>query len=1000
MKNIYIKILIFSCFLISFVLTKSLAQTNGEETVESIVKNEKGDRVKGAVIYGNEGTARAVTDADGHFAISVRGNTDLLIEADGYESAHFTSEQYEGNSELVLKSSPYLFGKKDEVNIAFGKVEQGSLVNAVSVINADNIRKYDNVQTINDALLGRVPGLMGSSNVRGIGNALFIVDGLPRDINTINLAEVDQISVLKDINSSMLYGSAAVNGVVLITTKRGQPYKKQVNVSGYYGVSTPTALPKYLSSADYMELYNEARANDGLAPQYDASTITNYRSGNPYRYPNTDYYSNRYLKNIKPFFRLMTELSGGNDKATYYANLGWNQSGSLLNFGEGKNAKDNQFNIRGNVDMKINDWIKTSLDAVAVFDNDKGPVGNYWSDASSLHPNLFPPLLPINLIDPENELLIGRKNDLNGMYLMGGTASYLTNPIANGYSGGTNENIQRTFSFNNRINFDLGKLTKGLSFHTNVSFDFYSRYDQSVNNAYSVYEPVWNEAGDSIISLNKYGNDTRTGAQNVTNSYYQRRVGFYGMFDYDRIFNSDHHFTGTLLGYGNVYKAQGDFQGSKNSNLGLRLGYGYKNKYLINFSSAYSNSVKLPEGNRGAFSPSLGLAWIISSEDFMSSVSFINYLKLKISGGVMNSDAGIDGYYYYDNVYSLSGGYYWNEGVLANNGTVSAHNGNGRLGFEKRSEINIGVEGTFFDRLLSLDGNVFMSVYSDQISRPQTKYPSFYADFIPYENFDRNSYNGAEVALSLNHHLGRVSFSVGANVLYADSRVKKKDEVYVDKYRNRTGRPVDAMFGLVADGLFFDNNDVANHGFQAFGNVRPGDIKYIDQNNDGIIDGNDETYIGRSQAPFSYGVHLKVSYRGFSIFALGTGQVGADSYISGNYYWIDGDDKYSEYVLNRWTENTKATATYPRLSTLSNSNNFRNSTFWLYRNNYFTLNRAQVTYQLPGTVTKSLNIGQLDFYVNASNILTVSKHNDIRELNIGGEPRYRSYSLGLKITFE
>lgn len=1001
MKKRYIKILVFFSFML-FITYTGMAQTKDKAsqiTIESIVKDDKGNPLKGAVIYGDEGSVTTTTDASGKFTINVSGKTDLLIESEGFESVNYTPGEYKNRKEFLLKSSPYLLGQKDEITIAFGKVKKGDLVNAVSVINLDEIRKHDNVQSVSDALTGRVAGLLGSSNMRGIGSALFIVDGLPRDINTINMAEVDQISVLKDINSSILYGNAAVNGVVLITTKRGKAYKKELNLSGYYGVSTPTALPKYLSSADYMDLYNEARTNDGLSPQYDAATIANYRSGNLDRYANTDYYSNEYIKNVKPFFRLMSELSGGNDKATYYANVGWDQSGSLLNFGEGKDAKRNKFNARGNIDMKINDWVKSSLDAVAIFDNNKGPVGNYWAEAAGLRPNLYSPLIPISRISPENELLKGRKNDVDGLYLLGGTSSYLTNPIANGYSGGVNENIQRTFSFNNRIDFDLGQLVEGLAFHTNISFDFYSRYDQSVNNSYSVYEPTWNAAGDSIISLNKYGNDSRSGTQNVGNPYYQRRIGFYGMFDYDRTFGENHHITGSLLGYGNTYKAQGDFQGNKNANLGLRLQYGYKNKYLVDFSSAYVNSVKLPEGNRGGFSPSLGVAWVASAENFMSSLSSVNYLKFRLSAGIMNSDAGINGFYYYDNVYTTSGGYYWNEGVLANNGTISSYGGNSKLGFEKRNELNFGFEGLFFNRMVSVDANVFTSVYSDQITRPQTQYPAYYTDFIPFENFDKNGYNGAELAISYNRNFGDVSFTLGANALYSTSKVLKRDEVYADKYRYRLGHPIDAMFGLVAEGLYTDNADIAKHALQAFGTVHPGDIKYVDQNNDGIIDGNDETFLGRSQAPFSYGLNLKVSYKSFTLFALGTGRMGADSYINGNYYWVDGSTKYSDYVLNRWTEDTKSTATYPRLTSLSSSNNYRNSTFWIYKNNYFTLNRVQLTYGLPRTISDALRMKQFDFYLNANNLLTISKNNDIRNLSVGSEPYYRSFSLGVKIMF-
>ena len=1001
MKKRYIQILLF----LGFVLLLSTASTTAQNalkkkqmTIESVVKDETGRPINGAVIYGNEGAIVVKTDEMGQFSITVPNQSNILIEADGYEPAIFKSGESKKINAFLLKSSLFRYGQKDDVNIAFGKIKKGDLVNAASTISADEIRRFDNIQDITEALNGRVPGMLGSSNIRGMGSALYIVDGLPRDINTINLSEVDQITVLKDINSSILYGNAAINGVVLITTKRGQAYKKQLNVSGFYGVAKPTALPKYLSSADYMELYNEAKTNDGLAPQYDAATIANYRNGNTYRYPNVDYYSDAYLGGVKPFSRVMTELSGGNDQATYYCNIGWDQSGSLLDFGEGKTARQNKFNIRGNVDFKVNDWIKSSLDAVAILDNNKGPVGNYWNDADSLRPNLFSPLIPISLIDPENALLKGRKNDVDGTYLLGGTSSYLTNPIANGYSGGVNENIQRTFSFNNRIDFDLTRYLEGLAFHTNVSFDFYTVFNQTINNDYSVYVPIWSATTDVIEDLTKYGTDTRTGTQNIGGSSFQRRFGFYGMFDYKRTFGN-HRIYASLLGYGNRYKIEGDFQGNKYMNLGIRGIYSYKNKYMVDFSSAYVNSVKLPNGNKGGLSPSLGLAWVVSNEDFMSSNSAINYLKFRLSAGLMNSDAGINGFYYYDNRFGNSGSYSWFEGNWSNSGTISSNGGNSGLGYEKRKEINFGFEGVFFDHKLSVDANLFSSVYFDQITRTQTQYPSFYTDFIPYENFDSNSYRGAELGISYKQELGDLTIVAGANILYATSEVVKKDEIYNDEYQYRKGRPVDARFGLEADGFFMDQSDIDNHAIQAFGTVKPGDIKYVDQNDDGVVDANDEIQIGRWQAPFSYGLNLRISYRNLTLSAKGNGRMGADGYLSSNYYWVDGDDKYSESVLNRWTEATKTTATFPRLSSVANTNNYRSSSFWLYRDDYFTLDRIQLTYDVPANISGLLKMKHLNFFIDASNILTISKYKDYREIRIGSEPYYRSFSLGIKTMF-
>ncbi len=1002
MKKRYFQILIFLSLAILFLPVNIIAQEVENAnviTINSVVKNENGNPISGAMVYSNEGAIVATTDTSGKFSITVPVQTDLLIESDGYESALIEAGRLSGMNEFLLKPSVFMYREKDEVNIAYGTVKKGDLVNAVSVVDPKEILKYDNIEGIASALNGRVPGLLGSSNIRGLGNALFIVDGFPRDISTINFSEVDQITVLKDINSTIMYGSAAVNGVVLITTKRGSAFKKQLNVSGYYGVSLPIILPEYLSSADYMQLYNEARANDGLPALYSDDMIANYRTGNQYRYPNVDYYSSEYLKSFKPFSKVMTEISGGNNVASYYSNVGWQHTGSLLNFGEGATAGQDKFNIRGNVDLKINSWIKSAIDAVAFFNTSKGPISDYWTAAGNLHPNLLAPLIPINLLDPSDQLLLSRKNDVNGKYLLGGTNSTLTNPIADGYSGGVEQNIQRTFSLNNRLDFDLKRLVDGLSFHTNMSFDMYTSYNEAILNSYAVYEPVWDAVSDKVDSLIKFGKDARPGVQSIAGPTYQRRMGIYGMLDYDKTFKGIHHISGSLLGYGDFEKSLNEIQPNKHANLSLRLDYGFKNKYLIDISSAYINSPKLPPDNRRAFSPSLGLAWVISSEDFMSKNSSVDYLKLRVSAGILNSDLGINKYYLYDDIYVRSGGYAWDDRSYSNNGTRPSQGQNNNLFFEKRSEINVGIEGIFFNHLLNVDANVFTSAYSDKVSKVTSIYPSYYSDFIPYINFDKYGYQGGELGLSINQKVNAVSFNVGANVMYSVSKILKMDELYQYAYQNRVGRPVDAIYGLVSQGFFSDQTNIDNHPVQAFGAVQPGDIKYADQNNDNIVDANDEIQIGRSQAPFSYGLHLNISYKSFTLFALGHGNIGGNGYISGNYYQVSGDLKYSAYILNRWTEATKTTSTYPRMSSLSNTNNFEPSSFWLYKNNYFDLDRVQLTYNMTGHIAQVLKMKELDLFGNVSNLFFISKHKDINQLRIGTEPYYRSFSLGLKAMF-
>lgn len=364
---------------------------------------------------------------------------------------------------------------------------------------------------------------------------------------------------------------------------------------------------------------------------------------------------------------------------------------------------------------------------------------------------------------------------------------------------------------------------QGLSFQTNLSFDYYTLYDQFIENQYSVYEPVWSDSQDRIIDLRQYGEDIRSGTQNIGNAAYRRRIGFYGMLDYKRTFNEDHTVGASLLGFLSHDKAQESLQGDKNANLGLRVNYAFQNKYLVDFSGAYVQSVKLPPGNRTAFSPSLGVAWVMSGEDFMSDVSFVDYLKVRATAGILNSDRGIGGFFYFDDRYGTSGSYSWYEGTRSNAATIPVNSGNPLLSFEKRKEINVGFESVLFDKQLLLDFNWFSSVYSDLVTRPQTIYPSYFTQYIPYQNFDENAYRGAELGITYQRTIGAFHVAVGANALYATSEVKKRDEIYADEYRYRTGRPVDARYGLVAAGFFNNQAEIDNHAVQAFGPVKPGD---------------------------------------------------------------------------------------------------------------------------------------------------------------------------------
>jgi hypothetical protein len=390
---------------------------------------------------------------------------------------------------------------------------------------------------------------------------------------------------------------------------------------------------------------------------------------------------------------------------------------------------------------------------------------------------------------------------------------------------------------------------------------------------------------------------------------------------------------------------------------------------------------------------------MLSREDFLASASNIDLLKLRLSGGIINSDLPIGGFFYYDNRYTTSGSYNWYEGGRSRSGVMSSWSNNLDLGFAKRNEINLGLEGLFFNRVLGAEVNVFYDVYNDLVSRPNSGYPSFYTDFTPYVNYGANEYRGVELGLSMNKSVGDWAFFVAANALYVTSEQTKVDEVYVNDYQYRKGHPVDATFGLEAIGLFEDQADIDNSPKQTFGTVKPGDIKYKDQNNDGLINSNDEVYLRRWQAPFSGGLQVKVSYKDLTLFVLGEGRSGSETFMENSYYWIDGNDKYSEMVLGAWTPETKNTATYPRLSSQTNSNNLRRSSYWLYNNDYFQIRKIQLNYNMPESITKALLMKNLDIFIDASDVFQFAKNREIRDLRVGGEPYYRTFSIGVKANF-
>lgn len=957
--------------------------------VESVVKNSNGQPVPGALVSGNEGAVEAITDADGKFTIQVRDRSSLLVEAEGYEVlniALFGSDL----SEIILHDAIFLMGSEDMVNIAFGKVKKKEVIGAVSVINSEKIRTTDANENISSTLLGKFPGLLANNYLRGLGSALIVVDGIPRDPSTLNLSEIDQVTVLKDGHSAILWGSAAKNGVIQITTKRGQALKREVKVSIDQGFATPVVLPEYLGSAEYFKLYNEALTNDGFSPSRTEETIALYNGSNPYRYPDVDYYSSEYLKNKYPTSRILTEFGGGNDNTQYYANVGWNRRGYLYNLGEAANMGSNRFNMRANVDFKINSFIKSTLDGVFIVGYSKNPAGNFWSDASTLHPDYYSPLLPISMMNDSPAIAdkLATAKLINGQYILGGTQQYTSNPYGNMFLAGYVETYDRVATINNTIDFNLNALVSGLSFKTFFMYDVYNMYNMTIDKTYAIYTPTW-DADGKITNLTTEGRDWNTGNKNMPmdNRYFERKIGGYAMFDYHKTFSKVHTVSGVLLGYFNRLRGNNTIIDRKNAHLGLRLAYDYNKKYFADFSSNYTHGYYLKPGNRGGYSPSLGLAWVISEEDFMNN-DFIDYLKIRTSASIQNLDLAYltTGRPYELSYVSSGSNFAWGDGAYSSATYVPTKTANNNLTFEKMSSINFGFEGYFFNRILYAEGNVFKNNWTGQVVRQGSIYPAYVGAFYPYENYNNTKYSGIELGLVLSESVGDFSFELGTNFMYASSKRTKVREVWANDYQYRSGKPNDAIFGMEALGLFQNENEIANSPKQTFSVPKPGDIKYKDQNDDGVINNDDQVEIGNSLPKLSYGINILLRYGNFSLMATGTGYGGFDYILSNDYFWVDGNKKYSAEVLNRWTPSTATTATYPRLSSSANTNNHQYSTYWLKDGKYFNLNRVQLTYHIPESILKNWIIKGSSVYVRGSNLGMLCPDSEKRQLNIGSEP--------------
>ncbi len=907
-------------------------------------------------------------------------------------------------------------GKDSLVQVAYQKVASSDLPGGVSMINVRELIKKNYYTYSLDNMEGYVGGWNGNS-LWGMDSYLVLVDGIPRDASSVLPEEIEQITFLKGASAVVLYGSRAAKGVIYISTKKGKAEPFKINARANTGFHVSKRYPKYLGSAEYMSLYNEARENDGLQPLYSEEDIYHYSTGeNPYRYPDIDFYSSDYLNKAYNRSDIMAEFTGGTNRARFYTNIGYARQGDVFNFGEAKNNYSSRLNIRGKVDVTFNDYIRASINANTIFNDSRSANGDYWAAASTMRPNRLSPLIPLDYIE-ENDinswtLIKNSSNIIGGKYFLGGTQIDMTNIFADYYAAGYNKSTTRLFQFDTGIDFDLSSLLKGLSFRTQFAVDYATSYRTSYDNEYAVFEPVWSNYNgkDVIAGLTKYGNDRKPGIQNIGESAFNQTLDFSGAFNYKTSINSIHNISAILVGAGYQQTQSGVYHRTANANLGLQLDYNYKDKYFAEIGSALVHSAKLAKGHRNAFSPSLTLAWKMHNEDFLKNSQVVDEFVLSTSGSILHTDLDISDFYMYTANYTQAQGAWWGwyDGAVERS-TNSLRGSNEDLTFIKRKEFSVNARTSLWHNLINADASFFINSMEGMIVRPSTVFPNYFftywpeASFIPYLNYNNDKRIGFDFNVKFNKRIEKVDLSLGVSGTYYDTEATQRDENYEWAYQNRVGHPVDGIWGLQSEGFFQDQEEILNSPEQKFGGtVKPGDIKYVDQNKDNVIDEKDEVFLGRGGwygTPFTLGVNLTAKWNNFTLFVLGTGNYGAYGLKNSTYYWIYGDRKYSEVVRGRWTEETKKSATFPRLTTESGSNNFRNSDFWLYKTDRFNLAKVQLTYDLPKHMLRNFFLHEVSCYVSGSNLLTVSDEREILEMNITSAPQTRFYNLGVKVVF-
>ena len=1016
-------------------ITKATAEAPQQEKKIKItgqVLDENGEGIPGAniVIKGNS-TLGTVTNVEGNFTLMAPENSTLVASFIGYTPVEIPLK---GKKVVVFKLVPDAQSLEEVVVVGFGTQKKASVVGAVQSIKPAELRVPSS--NLSTSFAGRIAGVIsmqrtgepgadganfwirGAATFSGTTDPLIFIDGVEvsaGDMNAIPSEAIENFSILKDASATALYGARGANGVILITTRTGKDLEKaRINVRIDNTFTAPTRTLKLADAVTAMKLRNEAiltRNPDGT-PAFSDDKIQGTLGGrNQYVYPNVDWFDYMF-KDYSMNQSANLNVMGGTKKVDYFISASINNDNGMLKKDPNNTFDNNIQNLRYSFQSNVGAWLTSSTKVNVRINsqivNYNGPstsmddLYKYVMEAPSMY---FAPVYPN--INREDHTIFGNKS--GGPIGSGGFSIY-RNPYASMVQGSSKQSaytINTAFELEQKLDF----LTKGLNFKALVSFKNWSK--TTVNRSFSPYfyelqNPQEQEDGSYLYDYNSISKG-RTALETSTSTTGDRLMNLQATLNYQRMFG-DKHDVGAMLVYlqreYNLNNPDNNYYNTlpeRNQGLAGRVTYAYDGRYLAEFNFGYNGSENFEKGSRYGFFPSLAVGYLISNEKFFEPLTkVISNLKIRASYGVVgNADIGSNRFPYLTKVDLGGAGFvFGDQWQTSSNGATITTYGAEKVTWEIGKKYNVGFDLGLFNKL-SLNVDFFREDRKDIFLRRNTipAESGITGDLRPYGNLGKVRNQGVDMSLDYNHAV-RKDFMISAKgtFTYAKNQYMEIDEPdYEYAYMSQVGRPLNQYKGYIALGLFKDQEEIDNSPKQILtGVVQPGDIKYADLNNDGKIDGNDQTYIGNPELPqISYGLGVSIQYKKWdaSIFFQG---VGKRSIMLSDIHPFGGESYgVMQFVAdNHWTEaNPNPEAMYPRLTNGKNNNNNPNSTYWLRDGSYIRLKNVELGYSYKF----------LRAYISGQNLLTFSKFKlwdpELYTSNGLKYPTQIMGSIGLQFTF-